>query len=305
MTMSANKVEELEAAADEVCASCGIAAVDDIKLKFCDDCDLVKYCSDECQENHMEQHKEECKRRKTELRDKQLFEQPDISYLGECSICCLPLPLHRSKSTLMSCCCKIICKGCNYANQKREREAGLKPRCAFCREPLPKSMGEIYKNIKKRIKKNDPVAMNQMGKKHEKEGDYVKAVEYWTKAVELGDVDAHFRFATLYYEGKGAEEDEERAVYHLEKAAIGGHPGARILLADYEIENGRMERAVKHLNIAANLGHDPSLKLIKELFVEGIVIKEGYTAALRGYQAAVNETKSAEREEGEAFYARR
>lgn len=30
-----------------------------------------------------------------------------------------------------------------------------------------------------------------------------------------------------------------------------------------------------------------------------------YAAALRGYQAAVNETKSAEKEEGEAFYARR
>jgi len=37
-------------ASDEVCACCGIAAVDDIKLKLCDGgCDLVKYCGDECQ----------------------------------------------------------------------------------------------------------------------------------------------------------------------------------------------------------------------------------------------------------------
>ena len=50
---------------DEVCACCGIAPVDDIKLKLCDGgCDLVKYCSDVCQENHREQHEEECKGRK-------------------------------------------------------------------------------------------------------------------------------------------------------------------------------------------------------------------------------------------------
>ncbi len=35
------------------CTSCGVAEIDDIKLKFCDDgCDLVKYCSDGCQENY-------------------------------------------------------------------------------------------------------------------------------------------------------------------------------------------------------------------------------------------------------------
>ena len=32
------------------CASCGIAEVDDIKLKDCSACDLVRYCSDDCQE---------------------------------------------------------------------------------------------------------------------------------------------------------------------------------------------------------------------------------------------------------------
>ena len=41
----------------DLCASCGIAAVDDVKLKRCNDgCDLVKYCSDKCQELHREQH---------------------------------------------------------------------------------------------------------------------------------------------------------------------------------------------------------------------------------------------------------
>lgn len=79
-------------AADTVmcCASCGRAEVDDIKLMDCDGgCDLVKYCSDDCQENHREQHEEECRKRGAELRDRDLFEQPDESHLGECPICCM------------------------------------------------------------------------------------------------------------------------------------------------------------------------------------------------------------------------
>jgi len=287
------------------CASCGQAEIDDIKLKDCDDgCDLVKYCGDECQENHREQHEQECKKRKAELHDKQLFTQSDTSYMGDCPLCFLPLSIDLRKSALMTCCCKIICKGCCYANQKRESEGGLEHRCAFCREPFPESQEEVDKRVMERIKKhNDPVAMTNMAKKHFAKGDYGNALEYYTKAVELGDVDAHACLASFYGQGNGVDKDMKKTYYHLELAAIGGHPLARFLLGAHEIENDRKERAAKHLIIAANLGHDDSLTLIKDLFVEGIVSKDEYAAALRGYQTAVNETKSAEREEGEAFYA--
>src|SRR6056300_412839 len=119
------------------CASCGQAEIDDIKLKDCDDgCDLVKYCGDECQRNYREQHEQECINWKAELFDKQLFTQSDTSYMGDCPLCFLPLSIDLRKSALMTCCCKIICKGCCYANQKRESEGGLEHRCAFCREPF-------------------------------------------------------------------------------------------------------------------------------------------------------------------------
>ncbi len=284
----------------EVCASCGIAEVDDIKLKICDGgCDLVKYCSDDCQENHREQHEEECKNRKEEMHDKQLFTQPDISHKGECPICCLPLSLDLSKSTLNTCCCKSICKGCDHANKMREIEVGLEQRCAFCREPVPKSREEADKNVMERIKKNDPVAMTYIGKKNQQKGDFGKALEYYTKAAELGGANAHCLLGGLYCEGGGVEKDMKKAVYHWEQAAIGGHTSARGLLASYEINNGRFERAAKHFIIAANLGCERSPKFIKDLFVQGIVSKEDYASALRAYQAAVNETKSAERKKAE------
>jgi tetratricopeptide (TPR) repeat protein len=249
---------------------------------------------------HRPEHIEVCKNRLAELFDKQLFTQPDISHLGECPICCLPLPIDLTKSTFMACCCKIICNGCNFANKKREIEQGLEHRCAFCREPNAKSQEEVDKRIMERIKKHDPAAMTQMGKKHVEEGDYGKVLQYWTKAAELGDANAHAGLGGLYYKGLGGvEKDEKKALPPLEQAAIGGHPQARYLLAAHEIENGRFERAAKHFIIAANLGHDHSLKSVKRLFMQGVVSKEEYAAALRAHQAAVDATKSAERDKAE------
>ena len=92
--------EDGEAA--DVCASCGIAEIDEIKLKTCTACKFVRYCSVECQKKHWPQHKRACKKRMAELRDKILFRQPESSCLGDCPICCLPIPLDIKISTLMT-----------------------------------------------------------------------------------------------------------------------------------------------------------------------------------------------------------
>jgi hypothetical protein len=284
------------------CASCGRAAVDDIKLKDCDGgCDLVKYCSDDCQNNHSEQHGEECKKRKVEIRDRDLFTQPDESHHGECPICCLLLPLDPTKSTMMVCCSKLICNGCKFASEKREIEAGLEKRCAFCREPPAKSVDETNKRLMKRIKKNDPVAMCHMGRERYEEGDYGTALEYLAKAAELGDVLAHYYLSVIYHEGQGVEKDTKQQVYHLEIAAIGGHTYARYNLGIVEAIDSNFERARKHFIINANLGDHDSLKALRQLYAEGHASKEDYADALRAYQAAVDATKSAERETAERF----
>jgi len=284
------------------CASCGIAAIDDIKLKKCDGgCDLVKYCSDECQEKHREQHEGACKKRLAVLRDRDLFTQPDSCY-DDCPICCLPLPIATSnstKSSLMPCCSKRICDGCDIANIQREREAGLDPRCAFCREPVARSKEEGDKRVMKRIKKKCPVAMCNMGKKHYYQRDYGTALEYFTKAASLGHAESHYNLSCLYRKGEGVEKDAQKTVFHLEEAAIGGHPWARHNLGNVEADNGRFERAKRHFIIAANLGDHDSLKELKKLYADGHASKEDYAGALRAYQAAVDATKSSGRERAE------
>ena len=133
MSSAAKGVEaEVAEIEDNVCANCGIVEIDDIKLEECTDCGLVKYCCDNCREEHREQHEEECNKRKKELHDKKLFTQPDETHLGECPICCLPLPLDTTKYAFSSCCCKFMCNGCSYADYM----SSGRNRCLFCREPM-------------------------------------------------------------------------------------------------------------------------------------------------------------------------
>ena len=288
-----------------LCASCGIAEVDDIKLKDCDGCDLVKYCSDECQEDHRPNHEEECEKRAAELLDELLFEQPESSHYGDCPICYLPLPIDLGEKTFMSCCSKVICDGCYVAKKRREAESRRQHKCPFCRKASPKTVEENIERLMKRVEVDDPVAMCCMGSIRNNEGDYEAAFEYWTRAAVLEDVEAHYQLSLLYIKGDGVEKDEKRELHHAEQAAIGGHPRARNNLGCAEEQHGRMDRAAKHYIIAANLGNDGSLDAIKDLYKGGYVSKEDFAAALRGHKAAIDATKSPQREEAAVFLAER
>jgi TPR repeat protein len=294
-----SKANAAEVEADVVCGWCGIAEVDNIKLEDCDGCDLVKYCGDNCRGEHRHWHAGDCKYRAKELHDRKLFTQPDISHHGECPLCFLPLPLDASKSILHQCCSKLICDGCAYVHHVQDRNRN----CPFCREPVFQDDDEHRKRMMERVKANDPVAMSQMGGIRYNEGDYDVSVEYWAKSAELGDMEAHFRLGVIYMK-EGVEKDEEKAVYHYEKAAIGGHPTARHNLGCYEEENGNIERAVKHFIIAANLGDEGSMKKLWKHYSCGNIAKEDLEATLRTHKAAIDAMKSPEREAAEAWRER-
>ncbi len=293
--MSTSKESEMM-----LCASCGTAAGDDIKLMKCSACHLVQYCSVKCQKDHWKQHKKECKKRAAELKDEILFKQPESTHLGDCPICCLPLSIDPQKSTVYTCCSKMICNGCILANGQRERAERLQLKCPFCREPLHDE--EINKQrIMKRVEVNDPFAMCSMGTIRCDEGDYKAALKYWTKAVALGDAHAHHQLSSLYREGEGVEKNEKKVLHHLEEAAIGGHPYARHNLGCVEEENGRMDKAVKHFIIAAKLGCDTSLDSLKDAYKAGHASKEDFATALSGYQAANEATKSPQRDKAVVY----
>ena len=143
-----------------------------------------------------------------------------------------------------------------------------------------------------------------MGKKRHNEGDYENALKYYTKAAELGEIDAQYKLATMYDGGLGVDKDEKKEVYHLEKAAICGNPNARHNLAIIEEKNGNIERSVKHLIIAANLGLEDSMKPLWRYYSAGYITKEDLDATLRSHQTAIDAMKSEQRDAAEVVLTR-
>jgi TPR repeat protein len=199
-----------------------------------------------------------------------------------------PIAAISESAQSASCLCRFIRKRLCFYNTA---EQGLEERCPFCRHPIQKSKAAEFGLLMKRVEKNDPSALLYMG----------KAFEYWTKAAALGNAQAHHYLATMYTWGDGVEKDKKKEVYHLEQAAIGGHPIARNKLGYSEWENGRYERAVKHFIIASNLEHHESLRALMKLYALGKASKDDYAKALRAYQAAVEATKSPQRKEAERY----
>ncbi len=179
----------------------------------------------------------------------------------------------------------------------RELESNLEQKCAFCRHPIPETEEESDTNHAKRTLASDPEAMCRMGGMCLREGNCKSAFFLLSKAATSGNITAHYNLGLMYQSGQlGVEKDEEKMIYHWEKAAIGGDPYARHNLGQYENGRGMHERAVRHWIIAANLGCVGSLVSLRLFYREGLVSKEAFAAALRAHQAAIDATKSPQRE---------
>ena len=231
-----------------------------------------------------------------ELRDEILFKQPESSHRGDCPICLLPHPIDVTKTMFQSCCSKTICRGCFITDPSMN--------CPFCRHHIPSDDEEGDRLcdilIMKRIEANDPEAMYQLASELHEEEDYSKAFEYLSKAAELGNIDAHYLLSVMYERAQGVEkDDEEKRLYHLKVAAIAGCHFARYNLGCIEMQKDKEERALKHWIIGAKLGFDHSLERVKDAHEDGLISDVAFAEVVRAYQAAVDATKSPQRDEAE------
>ena len=287
----------------EACAHCGKQGSDTAKLKNCTACRLVKYCGVDCQKAHRKQHKKACKKRAAELKDELPYSQGLERPEGDsCPICTLPIPLPMAHySIFQSCCMKRICNGCDFAAFKR----GMTD-CPFCRTPRPDSDADNLAMIISRVKKKDPEAIHLLGNQYHYgllglQKDMEKAVELFTEAAELGSVDALYNLGVAYRRGDGVQEHKAKGAEFLTKAAMQGHVESRYNLSCDEFQKENYHLAVRHWMIAAKRGYKDSLEMIKTLFKGGAATKEQYAEALKGYQDAVEEMKSHDRDEAKAF----
>ncbi|EJK66209.1 hypothetical protein THAOC_12891, partial [Thalassiosira oceanica] len=138
------------------------------------------------------------------------------------------------------------------------------------------------------------------------EKDVTRAVELYERAAELGVKEAHYSLGCIYHEGTDVEyveyveEDNAKAIQHYEAAAMRGHVCARFNLGNEEGRAGNLDLALQHYLIAAKMGLEVSLSTVRRMFMNGLATKADYAAALRGYQSAVEEMSSPDRDEAKA-----
>ncbi|EJK67172.1 hypothetical protein THAOC_11831 [Thalassiosira oceanica] len=283
----------------EACANCGKQGSDTIRLKNCTACRLVKYCGADCQRAHRKQHKRACKQRAAELKDEQLYSQGHERLEGDfCPICTLPIPLPmHDHSGLYLCCMKRICNGCHVAALKRGMDD-----CPFCRTPMKDDDSNTLAMVRARVAKKDPEAINFLGEKYffgdlGLQKDVRKGFELWTEAADLGSAKALFNLGVVYDSGEGVQRDKKKAPKFYKRAAMQGYVLARHNLGNREGREGNYDHAVRHFLISAKMGFKGSVEVIKSMFMDGNATKEQYAEALKGYQDAVEETKSPQRDE--------
>lgn len=106
----------------------------------------------------------------------------------------------------------------------------------------------------------------------------------------------------VLYGQDGVEQDRAKGISYWQNAAIEGDPESRYALGIIEWNQENYELAVQHHMISAKMGYEKSLDSIKDMFMEGHATKAQYAEALRGYQNALEETKSPQREEARAVF---
>lgn len=219
-----------------------------------------------------------------------------------CTICFLPIELPAEHhSTMITCCTmKLLCFGCFLAANRW----GLTDTCPFCRASLRSNDQEAVAlaTIRKRVEKGDAMAIKQLGDEYCAGNlgltkDVPRAIELWTEAAELGSFDAHNILGHTYFTGDGIKEDKPRGIHHYQQAAIKGHALGRHELGAIELDEGNYELAVQHFMISAKMGLEFSLNEIKKMFMKGQATKAYYAEALGGYQDAMEQMKSPQREE--------
>ena len=301
----------------KLCSWCG---KESDTAKKCTACKCVWYCDKECQNKHWKEHKKECKRIRRVLVKRggklDLGTELDVGPLGkvppqeECPICMRVLPIHPMLTTYFNCCGKTLCRACSYQHQRKSMELAAErgqslapPTCAFCREPVSKSVEEALVRTRKRVELNDPVAVCNMAMKcgYGEDGlpvNRAKCIDLLRQAADHGHPDAQYQLGTFYRTGEmGLDENHEEALRYYKRAAESGHLGAHHNVGYMEESNGDIAAAMRHWRLSASGGFTDSMDSLINCFGGGVLHHDDLAETLRARYLAKDEMKSEDRDE--------
>ena len=135
----------------------------------------------------------------------------------------------------------------------------------------------------------------KMGLRQDKE----EGLKWFHRAVEAGSGKAACDIGSFYYIGDGVDKDEDKALEYYQKAAELGNIPSFYALGNVLLERGKFEEGMLYLRKAAMCGliYDSLFNILRNGFKCGYITKDEYAFTLREHQKACNEMKSDGREE--------
>jgi TPR repeat protein len=171
-------------------------------------------------------------------------------------------------------------------------------KCPFCNADRDnKTHEENNEDLMKRLEANDPASICLLANCYQHgfngfQQDQTKAMELYARAADLGSIKANSHLAGVYHKGG----DMKKSKFHYEAAAMAGCEYARYNLGHMESESGNIERAVKHLTIAASAGEFDAMHYLRVGFEKGYVSRESIESILTAYNSSCAEMRSKARD---------
>ena len=230
----------------------------------------------------------------------------------ECPICMLPLPFRNSDTNYCITCGKTVCMGCVIGVLEAHKRDGRDAKTTIEKAttcPCCRSNTRVYddkyalEQEMKRANTGNGEAKCQVGTYYFDgvmglRQDKAEGLKWYNRAAEAGSGKAAFNLGVFYWTGDGVEEDNDKALEHLQKAAERGSIPAFQIVGMILMERGDIEEAFINLRKAAmcGLSNDYLFSKLRNGFKYGYITKDEYAFTLRENQKACNEMKSDGRE---------
>ena len=120
--------------------------------------------------------------------------------------------------------------------------------------------------------------------------DFVRAIKLFEEASDGGNVSATFNLGIIYAKGRGVDVDEKKAFDYYKKSAFGGLPQAQynyaLWLREGRVGEANPIEAVEWFRASANKNFDRSLIELAKGYETGVAGRRDYREAVKLYRRA-------------------
>ncbi|WP_104760485.1 tetratricopeptide repeat protein [Helicobacter cetorum] len=126
------------------------------------------------------------------------------------------------------------------------------------------------------------------------ERNYARALNYFNKAIDRGNIEAYESLGKMYLDGNGVERNVSKAIKYYEKSASKGNIDAYASLGELYLKGDGVDmnytKALKYFK--KGIKSSESLYYLGEMYLEGKGVNKDYAKALEYFQKSIDKGNS-------------